>query len=135
MANDMKGLVETGVRTMAGLVGTAAGTAVGVAAGVVSALTGKSGARDASSVDPAAQELYWREHFAAEPYYDASYSFEDWLPAWRTGWEGRAKYAGRRFEDVERELQADFHWNRGKRSLLLWSQARDAVRAAFERKV
>ena len=135
MANDLKGIVETGVRTMAGLVGTAAGTAVGVAAGVASALAGKSSSSSSSGVDSQAQELYWREHFASEPYYDASYAFEDYLPAWRTGWEGRAKYAGRRFEDVERELQADFYWNRGKRSLLLWSQARDAVRAAFERAV
>jgi hypothetical protein len=134
MANDLKGIVETGVRTMAGLIGTAAGTAVGVAAGVASALTAKSNSAG-SSVDPTAHELYWREHFAAEPYYDASYSFEDYLPAWRTGWEGRAKYLGRRFQDVERELQADFYWNRGKRSLLLWSQAREAVRAAFERAV
>lgn len=78
--------------------------------------------------------IYWREHYAAEPYYDASFGFEDYLPAWRTGWEGRAKYAGRSFEDAERDLQADFHWNRGE-SRLLWEQARAAVRAAFERTV
>ena len=37
------------------------------------------------------------------------------------------------FEQAERDLQSDFHWNRGQ-SRLLWEQARDAVRAAFVRR-
>ena len=128
---DIKGIVETGVKTVAGVVGVAAGTAAGLAAGAADALVGKKPVKE---VDAMAEELYWREHFAAEPYYDASFQFEDYLPAWRAGWEGRAKYAGRRFEDAERDLQADFHWQRGK-SGLLWDQARAAVRASFERTV
>jgi hypothetical protein len=82
-----------------------------------------------------AEELYWREHHASEPYFDgAQFAFEDYLPAWQTGWEGRMKYAGRSFDDAMRELQQDFNWNRGK-SRLLWEQARDAVKASFERPV
>ncbi len=73
-----------------------------------------------------------REHYAAEPYYDATYAFEDYLPAWRTGWEGIGKYPGKSFEQAERDLQSDFHWNRGQ-SRLLWDQAKAAVRAGFER--
>lgn len=123
MASDIKGIAESA--------GRALGTMVGTAAGVVAALIGKA---PAPKADPMTEELYWREHYASEPYYDASFAFEDYLPAWRTGWEGRAKYAGRGFADAERELQADFHWNRGQ-SRLLWEQARAAVRAAFERSV
>lgn len=124
---DMKRIVESAGRA----VGTALGTAAGLAAGAAQALVGKVPERKA--VDPMAEELYWREHHASEPYFDGfNFAFEDYLPAWRTGWEGRAKYPGRTFDDAMRDLQQDFNWNRGK-SRLLWDQARAAVRASFER--
>ena len=126
MANELKDLVENAGRAVAGAVGTATGLAAGAAA----ALTGN---KEPRKVDPVIEESHWREHFAAEPYYDATYAFEDYLPAWRTGWEGVGKYPGKSFEQAERDLQSDFHWNRG-RSRLLWAQARDAVRAGFERR-
>ena len=127
---DIKGIVETGVRTVASVVGVAAGTAAGLAAGTADALVGKKPVKE---VDPMAEELYWREHHASEPYFDGfNFAFEDYLPAWRTGWEGRAKYPGRTFDDAMLDLQQDFNWNRGK-SRLLWDQARAAVRASFER--
>jgi len=133
MANDnLKGIVETAGRVVAGAVGTAAGIAAGAAsaaAGAASALVGKV---PTPKIDAANEELYWREHFASEPYFDSSFSFEDYLPAWRVGWEGRARHPGRKFEDVEQDLKAEFHWNRGE-SRLLWDQAREAARAAFER--
>jgi len=122
--SELKKMVETAGRAVAGAVGAAAG----VAAGAAAALTGQQGPH---KVEAANEELYWREHFANEPYYDTAFDFEEYLPAWRTGWEGRAKYAGRSFEDAERELQADYHWNRGQ-SRLLWDQARPAVRAAWD---
>ena len=124
MTTDLKTLVETAGRAVAGAVGAAAGIASGAAA----ALAGKNAPH---KVDAANEELYWREHYAAEPYYDPAFDFQEYLPAWRTGWEGRAKYPGRSFEDAERELQADYQWNRGQ-SRLLWEQARAAVRAGFE---
>jgi hypothetical protein len=124
---DMKRIVESAGRA----VGTVVGTAAGVAAGAAQALVGKVPER--KPVDPMAEELYWREHHASEPYFDGfNFAFEDYLPAWRTGWEGRAKYPGRTFDDAMRDLQQDFNWNRGK-SRLLWEQARAAVRASFER--
>ena len=126
MATDnLKGIVETAGR----VVGTAVGTAAGMAAGAVSALVGKA---PAPQVDAANEELYWREHYASEPYYDSNFAFEDYLPAWRVGWEGRGRHAGRKFDEIEQDLKAEFHWNRGE-SRLLWEQARDAARAAFER--
>jgi hypothetical protein len=111
------------------IVAGAVGTVAGVAAGAAAALGGNKNAPH--KVEAANEEIYWREHFASEPYYDGAFNFEEYLPAWRTGWEGRAKYAGRSFEDAERDLQADYHWNRGQ-SRLLWDQARPAVRAAWD---
>jgi hypothetical protein len=125
MATDLKGIIASAARGAASVLGATAG----VAAGAAQALAGRARARPA---DPVTEELYWREHFASEPYYDGSFAFEEYLPAWRTGWEGRAKYPGRTFEHAERELKQDFHWSRGG-SRLLWDQARPAVKAAFER--
>ena len=124
---DIKDIVESAGRA----VGTVVGTAAGVAAGAAQALVGKVPER--KPIDPMAEELYWREHHASEPYFDGfNFAFEDYLPAWRTGWEGRAKYPGRTFDEAMRDLQQDFNWNRGK-SRLLWDQARAAVRDSFER--
>lgn len=106
------------------MAGRFAGSAAGAAATLRKAVP--------PNVDAGLEEAYWREHYAGEPYYDAMYSFEDYLPAFRTGWQGRARYAGRSFEDVEKDLKTEFHWNRGQ-SRLLWDQARHAVRAAWNR--
>ena len=125
MADEFKRIVETAGKTVAGAIGTAAG----IAAGTAAALAGKNPER--KKVEPANEELYWREHFAAEPYVETAYQFEDYLPAWRTGWEGRGKYAGRGFDEVLRDLEGDFYWNRGK-SRLTWQQAVPAVRAGWE---
>lgn len=126
MATDnLKGIVGTAGKAVAGAVGAAAG----IAAGAAVALVGKV---PAPKVDPAAQELYWREHFASGEFYDPNFNFEDYLPALRVGWEGRARHAGRRFDEVEDDLKAEFHWDRGS-SRLLWEQARAAVRAAWDR--
>ena len=66
MANELKDLVENAGRAVAGAVGTATGLAAGAAA----ALTGN---KEPRKVDPVIEESHWREHFAAEPYYDANY--------------------------------------------------------------
>ena len=86
MANELKGLIESTGR-----------------AGAAAALTGS---RKPRKLDPVIEESHWREHFTAEPYYDATYAFEDYLPAWRTGWEGIGKYPGKSFEPAERDLSA-----------------------------
>jgi hypothetical protein len=117
------------VRGAAETAGRAVATAVGMAAGAAAAVAGR---RTATKVDATAEELYWLENYANEPYYDPSYSFEDYLPAYRAGWEGRARFPNRSFEEVERDLQVEYSWNRG-RSRLLWDHARQAMRAAWNR--
>lgn len=113
------------VGTVASTAGRALGGLVGAAAAFVPGGTQRN-------IDAAAEEVYWRDHYASEPYYNPGYNFEDYLPAYRVGWEARRKSPVSRFEDLERELEAEFHWNRGQ-SRLLWEQARHAARAAFQR--
>lgn len=86
----------------------------------------------ADMIDPAAEEAFWRENYAGQPYYERGYSYDDYHPAYRTGWEGRARYEGRTFEEVERELEANYNRNRGS-SRLGWERNRAAARAAWDR--
>src|SRR6185437_5113669 len=39
--------------------------------------------------DPAREEAYWRESYRREPYFERGYTFEDYLPGYRIGWEAR----------------------------------------------
>jgi len=79
-----------------------------------------------------AEEAYWRENYARQPYYEKGYTYDDYHPAYRTGWEGRARYDGRSFDEAERELEADYSRYRGS-SRLGWERNRDAARAAWGR--
>ena len=128
MADELKRIVETAGKTVAGIVGTAAG----LAAGTAEALVGKARS-EPRTAEPANEELYWREHFAAEPYVEAAYQFEDYLPAWRTGWEGRASTPDTRSTMPSASFSRIGTGTAQKACTLLWDQGRPAVRAAFER--
>jgi hypothetical protein len=80
----------------------------------------------------AAEEAYWSQNYRREPYYERGYTFADYYPGYRTGWEGRVRYEGRTFDEVERDLEFDYAQNRGK-SRLDWDKNRHAARAAWER--
>jgi uncharacterized protein YcfJ len=114
------------VGTVAGPVGTAVGAAVGA---IVGGLAGKG---VAEAIDPTAEEAYWAQNYEREPYYEKGYTYQDYHPAYRTGWEGRSRYQGRSFDEVESDLQTDYQRNRGQ-SRLDWDKNRDATRAAWNR--
>src|SRR5438270_13023208 len=68
---------------MAGPVGAAVGAVVG---GVAGGLAGKG---VAESIDPSAEDAYWRENYASRPYHDQTTSYDEYRPAYRYGWEAR----------------------------------------------
>ena len=86
----------------------------------------------AEMLDPAGEEAYWRENYATQPFYEAGYTYDDYHPAYRAGWEGRARYEGRSFQECEPDLRADYERGRGA-SRLGWDRCREAARAAWER--
>jgi hypothetical protein len=106
------------------------GVVVGtVAGGIVGGLAGKS---IAESIDPTAEDAYWRENHSKRPYHDPARTYEDLAPAYRHGWESKARYPDRGFDEVEPEVQRDWDSVKGE-SRLTWDHARDATRDAWER--
>ena len=122
-----------GAAGVGGALGTAAGpigTVVGaVAGGIAGALAGKS---IAESIDPTAEDAYWRENYPNRPYYDKGATYDEYQPAYRYGWESRSRYADRDYPEVESDLESG--WNRARaKSRLGWEKARHAVRDAWDR--
>lgn len=115
-----------------GIVGGPVGAVVGSAVGsVAGGLAGKS---VAESMDPTVEDAYWRDNYHSRPYIQSDRSYNDYQPAYRTGYEGYARYAGsgRSYEDLEPELQRDYETNYGT-SGLGWDNARHATRDAWDR--
>jgi hypothetical protein len=112
--------------SVAGPVGTVVGAAIGAIAG------GLAGKGVAEMVDPSVEDAYWRENHVREPYFSAGREYDDfYAPAYRAGYEGRVKYDGRAFDDVEDDLAADYARFRGND--MTWEEVRPATRAAWDR--
>jgi hypothetical protein len=130
--------VGTGIGAMLG--GVAAGAAAGTAAGPVGTFVGLAvgaiagglvGKDVAESVDPTAEEVYWRESFKNRPY-SIDASFDDYGPAYAYGVSSYLKYPYNHFDDVETNLARD--WNTaGGNSTLEWAGARIATKEAWDR--
>jgi len=85
-------------------------------------------------VDPVAEETYWRENYAARPYYDENMPVDMFIAAYRYGWESRVLYDDMNYRDVEAHLRRE--WNRnvkGNDRRLIWDKAKHAIRDAWER--
>ena len=106
------------------------GTAVGVAAGAV--IGGLAGKGIAEKIDPTVEDVYWRENYRNREYVDRNLDYETYAPAYRTGYEGYGRYAGRPYSEVEPELQREYERQHGS-SGLAWEKAKHATRDAWHR--
>ncbi len=113
-------------------VGGPIGAAVGLAAGAIAG--GLAGKGAAEAVNPTHEEAYWRENYTSQPWVERNRSFDDYHPAFRTGYEGYSRYSstGKTYDELEPELRKDYEKVKGKSSLA-WDKARTATRAAWER--
>lgn len=116
--------------------GAAAGAAVGGVTGPVGAVVGAAigaaaGALAGRSIDPTAEDTYWRDNYATRSYVSGA-SYDDYGPAYRYGVDAYARYPGRSFDDVEADLGRDWTTARG-RSSLEWERAKHAARDAWHR--
>jgi hypothetical protein len=131
--------VGVGVGAAAG--GAAAGAAAGAVAGPVGTLVGASlgavagglaGKAAAEAIDPTIEDQYWRENYNSEPYYKPGRTYDDYVQAYRTGYEGRARYSAKSFDEVQRDLEIDYNKRRGTTGVT-WDEAQHPARAAWER--
>ena len=130
--------VGTGVGAAAGAtagaaIGSVAGPVGTIVGGVVGAVAGGLGGKAAGeAVNPTAENAYWQENYKNEPYVNKSYDYNEYAPAYRTGYENRAKYAGKSFDQAEPMLRSDYEAAKGN-SRLAWDDAKGATRAAWHR--
>ena len=70
----------------------------------------------------------------ASPITATGYTYDDYAPAYRTGYEAAGRYhdQNRQFDELEPELRANYERIKGT-SRLAWENAKDAVRAAWHR--
>ncbi|MFQ4135138.1 hypothetical protein PGN35_002355 [Nodosilinea sp. PGN35] len=133
--------VGTGVGAAgAGAVGTAVGVIVGgpiggaVGAVVGSVAGGLLGKGIAETIDPTVEDRYWRENYSRRPYVDPSYTYDDYSPAYRTGYEGYSTYysQGLSYQDAEPQLRQRYEREPGA-NRLHWDKARHASQDAWYR--
>ena len=131
--------VGTGLGAAAG--GMAAGAAAGAVGGPVGAVAGAAvgavvgglaGKGIAEKIDPTVEEAYWRETYTSRPYVTKGANFDDYGPAYRYGYDAYTKYPGRKFDDIESDLDRDWQRAKGK-STLAWENAKHATRDSFQR--
>jgi hypothetical protein len=78
------------------------------------------------------EDAHWREAHTREPYYNPERSYGDYGPAYRLGWESRARYDAGDFDDYEPAFRSDWDTRKGA-SRLTWEEARHAARAGWRR--
>jgi len=83
---------------------------------------------------PSAEDEYWAMVHGNQPFARPDLRFDDYLPAYRTGYLGATRYARlqRSFDEVEPSLAAEYARTKGN-SALVWEQARLPARAAWDR--
>ncbi|MDQ6809906.1 MAG: hypothetical protein M3Z64_10875 [Verrucomicrobiota bacterium] len=128
------GLGTAGAGVAGAAIGGAVGGPIGAAIGaVVGGIAGAAGGHGvAEAINPTQEEAYWRENHSSQPYADQEFSYQHYAPAYRTGYEGVTKYAGKTYDQIETDLALDYQ-KADPNSALPWDRARPAVRAAWDR--
>ncbi len=112
--------------TLAGPIGTVVGT---IAGGVAGAFAGKAIAED---IDPTVEANYWRDAYSQQPYFSEDYSYDDYEPAYKSGWESYDPAKPSSWQ--EREAVAKQNWEtEGGATTMPWDQARLAAEDAYGR--
>ncbi len=129
------GVGAAGAGTVATVIGGAVGGPFGAVVGAVigSVVGGLAGKDVAEHVNPTFEETNWQETYTSSTYVDSDRIYEDYQPAYRTGYEGYERYghSGRTYSEVETDLQRDYQAN--QTGSLAWEQAKYAVKDAWDR--
>ncbi|HAZ46093.1 MAG TPA: hypothetical protein DDW76_12125 [Cyanobacteria bacterium UBA11369] len=115
-----------------GAIGGPVGAAIGIAVGAFAG--GLAGKSVAETIDPTEEDAYWRDNYTSEPYVEPGVGYDDYAPAYRTGYDAFPRYygTGKNYDEIEPELQREYETNRGN-SNLTWEKAKHATRAAWDK--
>ena len=80
----------------------------------------------------AEEDSYWRENYSSRPYARSGRTYDEFRPAYQYGTDAAHRYQGRRWEDVEGDLERGWHETRGS-SGSAWHDIKEAVRDAWHR--
>ena len=83
-------------------------------------------------VNPVDEDAFWRENYVRSPEYIQGYTYDDYAPAYRAGYEGYGRHKGSTFESSEPTLRSEWEQTKGA-SRLTWEQAKNATRAGWHR--
>ena len=88
-----------------------------------------AGAGDAiaEAVNPTEYSRHFESTYRSTPYYSAGREWTDYEPAYKYGYDTYSQYRGRKFEDVETDLERNWEATKAN-SRLAWSEAKGAVR-------
>jgi phage tail tape-measure protein len=120
-------LAGIGLGAVAGPVGAAVGAVIG---GVAGGLAGKS---VAEAIDPTVEDAYWRNEYPRREYYDEEVSYEAIRPAYRYGWESKARYQEHTWEQAQEELRRDWESSKEDHMAGSWEDAQRPIRDAWDR--
>ena len=100
---------------------------------VVGAVAGSAAGKGVSQAfNPKAEDAYWRDNYNRAPGYIDGYTYDDYAPAYRTGYEAFGNHRGTTFEAAESTMRSDWERTKGA-SRLTWEQAKSATRAGWHR--
>ena len=77
-------------------------------------------------------DRYWRESHGNRHYANPASNYEEYQPAYQYGTDAAHRYQGRKWDDVQGDLERGWDRARGGSSLA-WENVKDAVRAAWDR--
>ena len=136
-AAGVAGAAIAGAATGAAMTGPAApiGAAIGAVVGAFAG--GLAGKGLAESIDPTAEDAYWRENHKTRQHASSNdandYDYDrDYAPAYRHGYTAAAQHRGRKFDEVESTLEQGWNETKGE-SRLGWEKAKHATRDAWHR--
>ena len=120
-------LAGIGLGAAAGPIGAAVGAVVG---GVAGAFAGKN---VAEAIDPTVEDAYWRDEYAHRDYYQPDVAYDTVRPAYQYGWESRARYPDRSWEEVQSDLRREWEVKQAEKMPGTWEDAQRPIRDAWER--
>jgi hypothetical protein len=104
-----------------------ASTVGGIAGAIVDAVVAQG---VGEALDPTAEDAYWQRAFITEPYFNRDYTYDDYGPAYRLGYNNRGTYIGNSWDEVEPALKTEWERTKGA-SRLTWEEAREAGQSAW----